>query len=134
MAFVRFVISSTHPDSGVADGIFTAVYDLLDHGELSGPERQTLEQNSRWFNANLKTPVRFNRSKSKGYFRRNSRGIAWFRDTAREHIARIHEMKRIVQEHGYTVEVVTEERVGYLVYEDEYQVIAEPFSDTRTRS
>lgn len=134
MAFVRFVISSKNPDSGVADGIFGGVYDLLDRDELSSLERLNLEQNSKWFNSNLQKPARFNRSKSKGYYRRNTRGIAWFRDTASEHIARMHQMKQIVEEHGYTVEVITEDRVGYLVYEDEHQVIAEPFADTRTGS
>jgi len=29
--------------------------------------------------------------------------------------------------------MLTESRVGYVVYEDELQVVAEPFSDTQTR-
>jgi hypothetical protein len=28
--------------------------------------------------------------------------------------------------------MISEARVGYVVYEDAFQVIAEPFSDTRT--
>jgi hypothetical protein len=28
--------------------------------------------------------------------------------------------------------MLTETRVGYVVYEDAFQVVAEPFSDTRT--
>jgi hypothetical protein len=28
------------------------------------------------------------------------------------------------------VEMITTERPGFLVYEDEYQVVAEPFADT----
>jgi hypothetical protein len=134
VAFVRFVISSKNPDSGVSDGIFGVVYDLLDGSELFSVERLSLEQNSKWFNSNLQKPTRFNRSSSKGYFRRNTRGIAWFRDTATEHIARMHHVAQIVREHGYAVHVIAEERIGYLVYEDEHQVIAEPFADTRTGS
>jgi hypothetical protein len=29
--------------------------------------------------------------------------------------------------------MLTERRIGYVVYEDELQVVAEPFSDTQTR-
>ena len=80
----------------------------------------------------LATPRRFNRSTSKGYYRRAAKGIAWFRDTATEHVARMHEMKRIVEANGYVVTLVREDRIGYIVYEDETQVVAEPFTETRT--
>jgi hypothetical protein len=33
---------------------------------------------------------------------------------------------------GYSVALIREERVGYIVYQDDVQVIAEPFADTRT--
>lgn len=34
--------------------------------------------------------------------------------------------------HGIEVEVLHTERPGYVVYEDEYQVAAEPFTETLT--
>jgi hypothetical protein len=37
----------------------------------------------------------------------------------------------LLQENGYPIEIIRAERVGYIVYEDEQQVVAEPFSDTR---
>lgn len=43
-------------------------------------------------------------------------------------------MRRIAELHGHAVNVIAEERVGYLVYENEVQVVAEPFSDTRTEA
>ena len=69
---------------------------------------------------------------SKGYYRRATRGIAWFRDSAAECILRMHRIKDVLEKHGHQVNVLRETRVGYIVYEDDFQVIAEPFSETRT--
>ena len=44
----------------------------------------------------------------------------------------MHALKRILEANGHAVSIVREERVGYLVYEDDQQVVAEPFSDTQT--
>ncbi len=85
-----------------------------------------------WFSENLVTPDRFNRSKSKGFDRRTTRGIAWFRDTATDCLSRMHRMRVILEKYGHPVTMLTETRIGYVVYEDELQVVAEPFSDTQT--
>ena len=45
----------------------------------------------------------------------------------------MHDIKRVLEANGEIVEVLQEERLGYIVYTDEVQVIAEPFADTRTR-
>ena len=134
MTFVRFVISDLHPDSGVRNGLFDLAYALRDSDDVLEEHRQLLADHLAWFAKNLAKPKRFNRSSSKGYYRRATKGIAWFRDSAGDHIARMHEMKRIAELYGHTVEVILEERVGYLVYEDEAQVVAEPFADTRTEA
>ena len=39
-----------------------------------------------------------------------------------------------MEANGHTVHMVREERIGYVVYSDDFQVIAEPFADTRTGS
>ena len=44
----------------------------------------------------------------------------------------MHALKWLLEAHGHPVSIVREDRVGYIVHEDEFQVIAEPFSDTRT--
>ena len=85
-----------------------------------------------WFDKNLETPTRFNRTTSKGFHRRKTRGIAWFKDSATEHLARMHEIKIVLEQYGHPVVMVSASRVGYVAYEDAYQVIAEPFSDTQT--
>lgn len=100
--------------------------------EISKGDREILSEQLNWFSEHLAVPKRFNRTASKGYLRKNAKGIAWFRDDAVEHIARMYEIKRVLEANGFVVHAVREERVGYVVYSDEVQVIAEPFADTRT--
>jgi hypothetical protein len=131
MAYLRFIISKKHPDSGVPDGVFSTAIGLRDGAEITKQDRDTLTEQLAWFNKHLPIPKRFNRSSSKGYYRKNTKGIAWFRDEALEFIARMHEIKRILEANGHVVHVLREDRVGYVVYEDKAQVVAEPFADTR---
>ena len=132
MAFLRFVGTGRHAHSGVEVGLFQIAYSIRDsHATSQGVER-AIRQQLDWFSKHLPAPKRFNRSRSKGYYRRTTKGISWFKDTATECLARMFILKRIAEEHGYLVSVISEDRIGFIVYEDEVQVVAEPFSDTRT--
>ena len=75
----------------------------------------------------------FNRTKSAGFYHRKTRGVSWFKHTAAEHLTRMHRIATLLEQYGHSVAMVSESRVGYVVYEDAFQVVAEPFSDTRTR-
>lgn len=44
----------------------------------------------------------------------------------------MHGLKALLEKYGHGVVMLSEPRVGYVVYEDAFQIIAEPFSDTRT--
>ena len=83
----------------------------------------------RWFDEQLREPSRLARS-------RNSRAkkvaISWFKESATEHIQRMRDLVAMLQAHGVAVEVVRTERPGYIVYEDDHQIAAEPFRDART--
>jgi hypothetical protein len=132
MAFLRFVVATRDPDSGVEEGLFRAAYTLRRSKNTTADHRRALAELLSWFDSHLPTPKRFNRTSSKGFYRRNARGIAWFRDSAHEHLLRMHQLRGILQSCGYSVEMIREDRIGYIVYEDAVQVVAEPFSDTRT--
>jgi len=97
-----------------------------------GAIEHAIRQELNWFRNNLPVPTRFNRSRSKGYYRRGTKGISWFKDSAAECLARMHVLRQIAETHGQPITVVTEDRVGYIVDEDDVQVVAEPFADTRT--
>ena len=93
MPFLRFIVGGLHPESGLEDGLFGPAYRLRDDPALGEAERYALSETLTWFETNLKTPARFNRTRSKGYYRRNTKGIAWSRDTASECISRMHVLK-----------------------------------------
>jgi hypothetical protein len=44
----------------------------------------------------------------------------------------MHQLKRVLESNGHHVTMVRENRIGYVVYEDHLQVVAEPFSETKT--
>jgi hypothetical protein len=134
VGFIRFVLSEAHPDSGLDEGLFRLAHRLRDDAATAEGTRRDLAEALEWFDQNVSKPERFNRSKSKGFYRRATRGISWFRDTAAQCISRMHQIKDILEANGHQVSVMCETRVGYIVYEDDLQVVAEPFSDTQTGS
>lgn len=81
-----------------------------------------------WFNDHLEKPTRFTASKPP-FCRKKNKAISWFKDTAHEHLARIRLLVAILQNHDVPVRMLKTERVGYVVYEDQYQIVAEPFSE-----
>jgi hypothetical protein len=128
LVYVRFAVAQKHEKSLSGIGIFQALYRLRDEGKLYPYEEEHFRTVSEWFNKHLETPTRFTVAKPP-YYRKQSKAISWFRDTAHEHIAYIREMAAILENHGVPVRMIKAERVGYVVYEDEHRVVAEPFSD-----
>jgi uncharacterized short protein YbdD (DUF466 family) len=57
--------------------------------------------------------------------------VCWFKSSATHHIGRIYQMVYILEQYNLYVRVLKKERPGYIVYEDEHQVVAEPFADLR---
>jgi hypothetical protein len=79
-----------------------------------------------WFSQNLDKPAQFERSR---HSRGEGTGVCWFKSSATEHIPRIYEMSCILKQNLVHVRVFKTRHPGYIVYEDEYQVVAEPFAD-----
>lgn len=133
MALVRFIVTETADGSATSSGLLGAAYKLSNDGVMPPAQRDELKSLIKWFDSHVPIPERFNRSSSRGYYRRETKGISWFRDAAKESLANMHRLKSIAESNGLTVHVLNEERVGYVVYEDDFQVIAEPFADTKVR-
>ncbi|MEM8650255.1 MAG: hypothetical protein AAGF54_06970 [Pseudomonadota bacterium] len=112
------------------EGFFGAAYELRQSAALDKFSSERLESLLLWFNENLSIPTKFNRTKSKGAHRRETKGLSWFKPSAEEALAKSFELISLLEEYGHNIEVLKTERVGYIVYEDEHQVVAEPFSDT----
>jgi hypothetical protein len=118
--YVRFVIGRKDEDSHVEQGIFQAAAQALEWRTITGSDADALNELRAWFSENLEKPTSFGRGNL-------SRGICWFRTDANEHVSRMWEMVRILERNGIFVKKIRTDRPGYVVYEDELQIVAEPF-------
>lgn len=125
--YLRFVVPDMDEDSQMELGVFQAMANLRKTGRLNPNEEEEDDRIGEWFDRNLRKPTRFTASKPP-YYRKRSKAISWFKDSAHEHIARVRALVAILQRHGVAVRMLRTERVGYVVYEDEYQIAAEPFA------
>ena len=126
--YIRFVINQHDQDSQKPQGLFQAIDALRYEGSLSPEERKTTDQVFRWFNENLPVPKRFSRSRKRSA---RAKAISWFKPNAHDFISRMQDLAGILYVHDVPVEILKTKRPGYIVYEDEYQVVAEPFSQRK---
>ena len=125
--YLRFVVDDVDDGSQKPLGVFQAIHNLRSKGILSDYECVQDDEIGRWFDSNLRKPTRFTSSKPP-FHNKKSKAISWFKHTAEEHISQIRSLAAILQNHGVFVHMLKSERVGYVVYEDEFQVVAEPFA------
>ena len=118
--YIRFVIGREAEESDVRSGIFKAVTLALEWQEITGSDAEELKKLDAWFSENLKRPISIGRDE-------NRSGLCWFKTEVAEHISRIWEMVRILERNGIYVKKVRTDRPGYVIYEDEWQLVAEPF-------
>lgn len=90
-------------------------------------DAETLRATYSWFKAHLAVPTRFSLSARP---HAKAQALSWFRDTAAEHIKQMRNCQRLLQAYGLHVEMLRTKRPGYIVYEDDHQVVAYPFADT----
>ncbi|MDQ3585790.1 MAG: hypothetical protein ACR2GW_02375 [Pyrinomonadaceae bacterium] len=121
--FLRFVTLYLDDHSHMAAGIFTAAYELKDEEELPDYTRHMLAEILSWFDEYLDEPHIFSRS-PRAYGR--NIGICWFKNTAQRHLEKTFELAALLEEHNVLIELLKAERPGYVVYEDDYQIVAEP--------
>lgn len=109
--YLRFVIAEVDKASGYRQGVFHAAGVLLESGDITSTERETLEEATAWFEAHLPTPD-------------NSRITAtatfWFRAEARECISRVWLLVDLLRAHGHLIEIQRRRWIN-LVYQDEFQ-------------
>src|SRR3989442_11665710 len=110
MRYLRFVIPHKHLSSGVREGLFQVAGRLAKQGRLSQDEQRRLDDLREWFGTYLPKPERFSRSQNAAH--KNTRGIAWFKDTANEHLKRMRELAALLEEQGIIVEAIDTDRPG----------------------
>jgi hypothetical protein len=118
--YIRFVVGRKDDESQVEHYIFQAAALALEWRDVTGSDAEELKVIRAWFNKNLEKPTSFGRDQLR-------LGISWFKTGSTEHIARIWEMVRILERNGIYVKKIRTDKPGYVVYEDEWQIVAEPF-------
>lgn len=128
MRFVRFVVQDLDLGSGYRQGFVQAAARLDERGELTAHESERLCEILKWFRIYLPVPNRFTRTRNASH--KGKRALSWFKEGALPQITRARDVLEILRAHDVIVERLVTERPGYIVYEDEFQVVAEPFADT----
>lgn len=108
-------------------GLFRALGNLRAHGVLTPEEDARTADVFAWFAAHLPIPDRLARSLKPGA---HKNALSWYRPTAHEHIRRTRELASILDAHGFLTRMITTESVGYIVYEDEFQIVGVPYRGT----
>jgi hypothetical protein len=125
--FLRFVTANVIRNLRVEAGVFTVAYDVARESFVPEYERSRMAELLSWFDCNLRVPERFSRSRRSCDYQ----AICWFKPSANEHIRQMRELTWILEENHVFIRVIRTRRPGYIVYEDETQIAAEPFRDLR---
>jgi hypothetical protein len=120
---VRFITPLIDADSRVKEGIFVAAYKLRDEGDIPPYQREELRSDLQWFNEHLPLPPPLSD-------RGNERAISWFKAQSKECISRVWSVVHILEESGVAITKITTKDPGYVIYEDEFQIVAWPSGAT----
>jgi hypothetical protein len=107
--FVRFVVGSDGQHNKELTGVFVESRLLREPGGLTAEEDARLDDVYEWFSENVPVPPF-----STGRFPRDA--VAWFKDSAREPIARIWDVVALLREHGVEVRLLRSANPGRVVY------------------
>jgi hypothetical protein len=118
--YLRFVIGRKDEESHVEQGVFQAAALAMELQNITDSDADELNELRAWFSENLEAPTSFGRDKLR-------LGICWFKTGSAAHISRIWELVRILERNGIYVKKIRTDKPGYVIYEDEWQIVAEPF-------
>jgi hypothetical protein len=118
--YVRFVVGKRSEDARWLTGVITTA--RLKSRGLSKPNRKAVRDTFKWFNDNITCPP-FSKNRKKGTWTADA--VAWFRTSARQPIARLRPLIRILRTHGCVVRAVYVNNPGKIIYRDKWQVVAE---------
>jgi hypothetical protein len=122
--YVRFVVGREGEDSQVERGIFQAAALALELVNITGSDAEELKNLLAWFGKHLEKPTSLGRDKFRF-------GICWFKAESTEHVSRIWEMVRILERNHIYVKKIRTDKPGYVIYEDGWQLVAEPLSKAK---
>lgn len=128
--YIRFTTEFVNEYGENHTGLFSALRFVRESSLTSDEDVKTLTELRDWFNNNLDAPDKFSNAKNKNP---ESISLSWFKDTAKEHIKKVYDIREVLYHYGIVIEVTTTKKTGYIIYDDDYQVSAIPFKSDRNK-
>ncbi|MCZ4293308.1 hypothetical protein [Vibrio sinaloensis] len=123
--YIRFVVDEIDEDSCQRKGIFQAISGMKKQDDFYDYELDYIAEVMGWFDENLESPLDYlNKQKSQ----KSDVYISWFIESASEHIAKVREFVFLVESKGVVVSQIRTVNPGKIVYSDEFQIFAKPFT------
>lgn len=128
--YIRFITQFINEEGQNKTGLFQAMGFIREHPLTDEKDESKLRDLTSWFEENLNAPEWFANPVGRRY---ETRSLSWFKDTAKEHILMVNELIEILERYDLIIERVTSKDLGHKVYQDEFQVLAEPLKSYRKR-
>lgn len=115
--FHRYHSRAVNRRTNEPEGLFVAVWRLVDQKLVTAREEWRYWRNRKWFEANLPIPPFYDAGNPEG-------AITWYKDTrmGNEMSRRMTFYFRLAKKYGLPIEKETTNNPGRIIYEDEYQV------------
>ena len=120
--FIRFVAGEDCDKPIWAPGIISFSRIYQDEGRLDEWAVDCVREILDWLNERLPCPP-FTQKLHAGEWTQDA--VCWFKDTAQEPICVVRELTDILKHQGAYVRKIRTEMPGEIVYEDEFQIVAE---------
>ena len=124
MRFVRYQ-SSTPTERGSFTGVFGLINGLAHHGRLSPEDRRWWRTNNDWYDAAYPDPAQVDPS----LFDKTLHPLlsCWFKADAAHLVNRVDGYLELLDRYGIGWQRCESDDPGRVLYEDEYQVVVEPY-------
>jgi hypothetical protein len=120
--FIRFVVGTEQDNPYLSTGVFTIARILRDDGELQPYAVEIVNEVFEWFNESIPCPP-FTENIKSGEWTEDA--VAWFKTDATQAINRMWDIISVLKEHDQPVRFLQTETPGKIVYEDQFQIVAE---------
>jgi hypothetical protein len=128
--YLRFVSPLRSYKRGVEWGIFQAGFQCRDDDETPNYLRSAIIEEIDWFKKHLPSPDE--RYCDDGRVPKHMARICWFKCQAKDMINHAYALKFLLDEADCLISVIKTRHPGFIVYKDEYQVVAQPHIHTET--
>ncbi len=129
--YVRFISPMRSRMRGVDYGIFQCAFECRNDNDHPKFLRDAIRDEIEWFKEYLPSPKE-NVFDVRAHEYMNDIALCWFKGEAREMVSRAFALRTLLAECGHIVVVKQTRYPGYIIYSDDYQVVAEPGKTTPT--